>query len=104
MKTLTIAIRPDGSVEYIDSQASGLAVGRTTKRRASNVLPVGLLQRVAFVALRRLCGECGTVADWTRRWKCQWRVFIIDGPSMGPFDNRSEAIDWEVDWIARNRL
>lgn len=101
---LTIAIRPDGSVQYIDPAAGQFVEGTASKRRASHVLPAGRVRRAAFILLRWCFGETGAVSDWTRGWKCSWVVQIVNGPHAGPFEKRQAAIDWEVEYIERNVL
>jgi len=34
----------------------------------------------------------------------QWFAHIIDGPTLGPFARRSEALAGEVAWLVENRL
>ena len=34
----------------------------------------------------------------------QWFAQIIEGPQLGPFVKRSEALAAEVDWLTRHRL
>ena len=34
----------------------------------------------------------------------QWHAQILDGPTLGPFDRRSAAIDAEVQWLTEHRL
>ena len=34
----------------------------------------------------------------------QWLAHIIDGPVLGPFAKRSDALAAEVDWLTQNRL
>lgn len=100
-----IAIKPDGTVQYVDKAADQIVTGRRTRRRASHVLPVGLVRRLTFQLLRSVFSETGRVAAWTRRWRCPWTVSVVDGPQrVGPFTRRSEAIEWEVDWLHLNRL
>lgn len=33
-----------------------------------------------------------------------WSAQIIDGPKLGPFDRRSQAIEAEVAWLIEHRL
>jgi len=101
---ITVVIRKDGTMQYIDHRADELVAGTTSKRRARHVLPVGRTQRFVFIALRWLFGEHSRVAAWTRRWSCRWMVEIVGGPTVGPFDDRDEAISWEIDWIEENVL
>ena len=34
----------------------------------------------------------------------QWFADIVDGPKLGPFTRRSEALQAEVAWLTENRL
>jgi hypothetical protein len=34
----------------------------------------------------------------------QWSAQIIDGPTLGPFERRSDAIAAEVAWLTEHRL
>ena len=34
----------------------------------------------------------------------QWFTHILDGPTLGPFARRSEALTAEVSWLTQNRL
>jgi hypothetical protein len=34
----------------------------------------------------------------------RWWAHIINGPTLGPFVRRSEALAAEVEWLIRNRL
>lgn len=33
-----------------------------------------------------------------------WLASIINGPTLGPFERRSEALKAEADWLITNRL
>lgn len=79
-------------------------LGRATTRRASVVEPVALWRRVAFRLLRWAFGDRGRVAAWTRRWRGQWRVQVLDGPSLGTHDTREQAIRAEEAWFAGRQL
>ena len=34
----------------------------------------------------------------------RWFAAIVDGPTLGPFERRSAAIDAEVRWLTEHRL
>lgn len=34
----------------------------------------------------------------------QWMAKVIDGPELGPFERRSEALAAEVEWLTEHRL
>jgi hypothetical protein len=74
--------------------------------RASHVVPISRPKRWAFRLFRRLFGETGRVAAWTRTWRGPWRVDL--GPSAGPviqpFNDRLAAIDAEVAWLNQHLL
>lgn len=78
--------------------------GTAEIHRASHVLPVNPVLRVAFRVLRWVFGDEGRAADCTRNWPCKWSVEIIGGPNLGVYDSRSEAIDVEVAWVYANLL
>ncbi len=84
----------------LDLQAA-LGAGRT---RASDVEPVNLGLRVAFRLLRRVCGDRGAVAAWTRRWPGRWIADMArsGGPCLGPFDSRADALAAERAWLRDN--
>jgi hypothetical protein len=106
MQELTITIDQAGKIEMLarDEFAELYEQGRVTKTRASHVAPVNFALRQAFWILRWATGEQGPVSDWTRRWRCRWQVQIVNGPYLGEYAERVEAIAAEVDWIERNRM
>ena len=71
---------------------------KSTKRRVSHILPKNPLKRIFFKVLRKLFGEEGKVADWTRKWKGKW-IVIIDGEVKGEFESREEAIEFEKRYL-----
>ncbi len=104
-----IRIKADGTTEFIDvpELAELKSGGAATKRRASHVEPWRRGYRWAFHLLRRVFGEDGRVARFTRRWPIYWRVNLT--PSGGPildykYANREQAIADEVTWLQENRL
>ena len=72
-------IRPDGALElvYEDALRGLLALGRATIRRASNVEPTP---------------------------EGQWTADLgpTDGPVLGPFETRADALDAERSWLVRH--
>lgn len=75
---MDLFISPKGCVTAIYSEAINLqTLGTPTITRASHVEP-----------------------DAMGRWFAQ----IIDGPQLGPFEKRSEALVAEVDWLTSHRL
>lgn len=58
------------------------------KRRASYILPKPLLLKVLFLFLRKLFGDEGKIAEWTRSWNCEWELYIY----AGTYRRRKEAL------------
>ena len=65
-----------------------------TKKRVSHILPENPLKRIVFKVLRKLFGDEGKIADWTRNWKGKW-ILVIDGEVKGEFESRKDAIEFE---------
>lgn len=106
MDKITVTIGDDGSLNFVANEAlADLAdLGHATTRRASHVLPVNRPLRVLFRWLRDKYGETGRVAAFTRRWPCQWQADLSpsNGPTLGPFHKRQDAIDAEIAWLNEN--
>lgn len=105
METVVITIE-DGVARFLVNETTAEFVEEgATIRRASHVEPDGVVARGVFHALRRLFGEKGTVAGFTRTWTCLWRVNL--GPANGPilvgrWKDRKEAIAAEIEWLNEN--
>ena len=75
---MDLFIAPDGSALAIYDEAIDLhTLGTTTITRASHVEP----------------DDSG-----------QWFADIVNGPTLGPFARRSEALAAEVVWLTEHRL
>jgi hypothetical protein len=82
-------------------------LGEVETHRASHVEPDSLLLRLLFHWFRRKYGENGRAANWTRNWKCLWRVNMK--PSGGPilserWVDRKDALAAEVYYLKENVL
>lgn len=104
---MTIRFDPNGTARCVASEApiALVTLGTVRTHRASHVEPAAWPLRLAFRALRRLFGDAGRAASWTRRWPCLWRVDLR--PSAGPilpecFADRSAAIAAELTWLRAN--
>lgn len=98
MKHTIIISKKDGSLQWLGDPPFNLPVTEVTRRRYSEIVPLDPLLCLWFRILRRLFGEKGRVAAWTRRWLCVWRGVILLGPHKGsefisPF--RQAILDWE---------
>jgi hypothetical protein len=77
---MKLLVKHDGTVRAIYDEMIDLAVlGQPTISRASHVEP-----------------------DDQGRWHTD--LTPVDGPVLGPFDHRSEALDAERDWLERHWL
>lgn len=75
MVKVRIHIGPGGVVRAVHKEGFDFtALGCGPPVRGSNVLPGGRVKAAAFLLLRRLFGETGHVAAWTRRWQGPWQV------------------------------
>jgi hypothetical protein len=98
MKSTIAVIRPDGTVRKIYDKEFDDELG-LTHRRASHVEPVNPAFRVLFHFVRSRCTDDSKLAAWTRKWPCRWRARIFDGPVLGPFSRRSDAIGAEIRFL-----
>ena len=74
---MKLLVRPDGTVRAIYQEEIDLGVlGRPTISRASHVEP-----------------------DRDGRWRAD--LTPVDGPVLGPFERRSEALEAEHAWLER---
>jgi len=76
MKTFSVILQPDGSVQCLSDCPVDLP-GRKVVRRYSEIVPCNPVLLILFRLVRGLFGESGRMSDWTRRWKCQWKMCII---------------------------
>lgn len=97
-----IRITADG-FEWVGDNPVAQAYGAARRRRASRIEPCHPLLRVPFRALRAITPDSSRIADWTRRWPCQWRVRILGGPTFGHFRERQAAIQEEIRWLEQHR-
>jgi hypothetical protein len=85
-KVIVVTIEENGDLIFLkaDSADYFLEHGEVVTRRASNVEPYDLFHRVLFHVLRTFFSDKSRIADWTRIWKCAWRVNTspIGGPIL----------------------
>jgi hypothetical protein len=107
---MQITFHPDGTAEHVgETHLLDGSVASRTKRRASHIEPLAPDLRVLFHLCRWIAGflkggEESWLAAWTRRWPCIWRVRIVDGPTLGCYADRQQAIRDEIEWLEKNRL
>ncbi len=98
----TIRITPDGQIVAIKTRVVDHlpldTFGQVATRRASHILPGHPGKRLAFRLLRRLAGERGPIAEWTRRWRGPWQVTWADQPHLVVFahPSRRVCVEWEI--------
>lgn len=109
-RKIVIKIDAGGNAKAINGPEAAAVLakvggGRVAKRRASHVLPEGWLTRQAFRLIRWALGESGRAAAWTRTWGCRWRAHLSpsNGPTFGPYSERSDAIKAELAWLGAHR-
>jgi hypothetical protein len=74
-------------------------------RRASHVEPASLLLRLVFRVIRAIVRDTSRVAQWTRTWRCLWRVAIVNGPILpGRYTDRLQAIEAEISFLNKSYL
>jgi hypothetical protein len=98
----TIFIEPDGSVSFLgDTCPIDLPLGKSVRQRVSRIVPLCLWKRLAFFAIRRVCGENGRAAAFTRTWRCQWRATILSTGQTYTATTRAECIRWEIETLTQ---
>lgn len=101
-----ISIDENGDATFLLNDFTRELVGSgSVTRRASHVEPCNVALRVIFHSLRYLFGEYGKVSQFTRLWRCNWRVNLspVNGPVLpGAWRDRAQAIDAEVVWLNQN--
>ena len=95
MKTLFIT--EDGTVQTFDDVPFLSELGSGAPIRASHVLPASRGMRIAFLLLRRVVGERGSIAEWSRGWSGPWTVRWAATPDKVEFEHpsRKVCIQWE---------
>ncbi len=99
-KPITITILTNGDIQFLgDVCPLDLPLGKAVRRRVSTIRPTRTWRLIVFLILRRVCGEQGRVAAWTRTWTGPWRCRILKTGETAVFETRAEAIGWEIETI-----
>lgn len=103
MNAIVIVVDKDGSATAIADPLSRKYLDDRSKVRASHILPRNLLKLQAFILLRRMFGDDGIVAAWTRKWKGPWTVRWAHQPYKVVFTHkrRSQCLYWEKKELER---
>ena len=106
--SVVITVETDGTLQFLNTPHLRplLDEGTSQVRRASHVEPMARLPRLFFHLLRRVFGEQGRVAQWTREWPVVWQVNLAPsaGPILKDFVDRDAAIAAEICWLNINVL
>jgi hypothetical protein len=102
---MIVLVDRDGQVTVIAHDSDMPVLERAfgsieTTSRGGHVLPAAPVKQWAFLLLRKMASK--RLAAWTRRWRGQWvaDLTISNGPVLGPFSNRLEAVTAEETWLA----
>ena len=88
----------DGAAIGMKSEVTQL-LGLSNFQRVSHVEPVNPWLRYFFYSIRKQVSDQSILAGFTRRWPCRWQADIFDGPVLGPFRYRAEAIESEIKFL-----
>lgn len=101
--TITVTVGTDGTARFLVSETTkGFLDERAIISRASYVEPRHRGLRFLFHLIRRVFGDEGRMAAWTRQWAATWRVNFapINGPILDQaWEDRGAALDAEVEWL-----
>ena len=104
---LAFTVDDDGKVTFVyhpnDTQTKrimALLGSICQDQRAGYVWPLNFALRTAFRLLRKMFGNRGKVADWTRTWHCRWGVWDAETMSQLPYSypTHLDAVTAEIEW------
>jgi hypothetical protein len=99
MRDYSMLVQLGGAITTIGDPLPEIAsLGTVQRKRISHIRPVDQPKRALFILLRRLFGDRGRVAAWTRTWEGPWEVQFIHQPEWrcAVFFDRNNAVDWEL--------
>jgi hypothetical protein len=92
---LTVFVDETGNMTGLRSSLTE-ALKLPERERVSHIEPVNRVLRWLFHGIRSRVEDTSAIAGFTRKWPVTWQANIFDGPTLGPFHTRQEAIDAEV--------
>lgn len=90
-----IRIRKDGMIEWLSAPPFPIGLRNKRTTRWSEITPTNIFLYVAFRILRFAFGEEGVVSNWTRKWKCRWRMTVLSTGYTEVSTNRQALVDKE---------
>jgi hypothetical protein len=83
-------------VHILDDRSCPCNRGARTAR-ASHVEPDNILLRVIFHLLRQWLGDKGHMSEFTRSWKCLWRVNMkpVGGPILCKYNRPLRSFSYQ---------
>lgn len=96
---MNIILLHDGTIKTIGKPPFNLPVRTLSKRRVSTITPMWAPKKQAFWLLRKIFGDDGLVAAYTRTWNGPWLVRIIATGEWSVFNRREFAVDWEMEQL-----
>lgn len=58
-------------------------------------MPCNMFLFIMFRILRKIYGEEGPVSNWTRRWKCKWKLTVLSTGYTETGYDRQALVDKE---------
>lgn len=102
MEKIRLTIKDGRVAGFADDIAqAGIKLEGATKTRVSRILPRNWLLRLMFSFIRSFVKDNSKIAEWTRKWSCEWLVFI-DDKQYGPFTDRAKAIECEKEELYKS--
>ena len=99
MRKFSVFISPSGEISCIYHDVADRLSGQKLIKRVSHVEPSHRVWRWFFYVIRSVVVDDSAIAEWTRRWPCQWRINMTPmGGKVLPelYYFRSEAIEREI--------
>jgi hypothetical protein len=94
-----LTFHKNGKISTLESKPEVLPLAElgqiVDRRRVSHIRPEGIWKWLVFIALRKLFGDDGMVAAWTRTWPGPWMVTIIGSDQVFVDQDRDVCLAWE---------